>query len=256
MEPTQTMSFAVFGNPDGDAGAPEAVAGNVPVLGFLEPVAEALFADGLGHPMDGGVVGGEAVVEVFDAHVPGLDGAVDEGGVGARAEGIGVDERGLVDELAGVLERTDDGLVGVLAEDAVVFGDGFGEGADVVEVVEQGDAGGLADAEVVFAEGGGHVDEAGAVAGADEAVVQDAEGAGGAGEDGEDRLVGQAEEVGALERGEAFVLFGLLVGRRGGGLRRGGRCSGRRGRGRRHSRCPARRRWRGCRRASRGWWSR
>jgi hypothetical protein len=56
------------------------------------------------------------------------------------------------------------------------------------------------------------VDEAGAVAGADEAIVEDAEGAGGAGEDGEDRLVGQSEEVGALERGEAFVLLGLLVG--------------------------------------------
>ena len=95
--------FPVFRNPHGDAGAPEAVAGDVPVLGFLEPVAEALLADGLRHPMDGVVVGGQLVVQVLHAHVPGLDGAVDERRVGARAEGVRVHERGLVHEFAGVL---------------------------------------------------------------------------------------------------------------------------------------------------------
>ncbi len=204
--------LAVLGDPDGDAGAPEAVAGDVPVLGFLEPVAEALFADGLGDPMDGGVAFGEAVAEIFDADIPGLDGAVDQRGVGARAEGIGVDQGGLVHQLAGVFQRTDDGFVGVLAEDAVEFGDGFGEGADIVEIVAQGDAGGLADAEVVLAEGGGDVHEPGAVLGADEAVIEDAERAGGVVLEGiEDRLVGESEQVGAREGGEGFVLVGFLV---------------------------------------------
>ena len=126
-------------DPDGEAGAPEAVAGDVPVLGVAEPVAEAVGADGLGRPVDGGVVGDEAVVEVLDADVPGVDGAVDEGRVGAVAEGVGVDDGALVDELAVFLEGPDDVLVAVLAEAAAPgLGGGGDEGAGLVHRVLEG----------------------------------------------------------------------------------------------------------------------
>ena len=201
-------------DPDGEAGAPEAVARDVPVARLAEPVAEALLADVLGHPVDGVVVGGEAVVEVFDADVPGVDGAVDERRVGAVAEGVGVDDRRLVDELALGLEALDDVLVAVLAEAAGVVGDGVGEVAGGVERVDEGEhAVLLADAEVVLAVGRRLVDEARAVVGRDVVVVENDEGAFGllVDEIREDWLVGPALEVGALEaRDDLDLLVGLL----------------------------------------------
>ena len=198
----------LLADPDGDAGAPEAVAGDVPVLGVGQPVAEALVADVLGHPADDGVVGGQALVEVLDADVPGLDGAVDEGCVGAVAEGVGVDDGALGDELATVLEAPDDGLVGLLAVEALPLGDLVGELGLDVEGVDEVDAGGAADAVVVLAVGGRLVDDAGAVGGGDVAVDEDLEGVGLVLVVVEDGLVVESAELLALAGPEDGVLVG------------------------------------------------
>ena len=204
-------------DPDRDATAPEAVARNVPVARLLQPVAEALLADVGGRPVDGRVVLRETFVQVFDAHVPGVDRAVDERRVGAVAEGVRVGDCRLVDELALGLEPLDDVLVAVLAEAPLVFGDLVRECAGRVERIDDGlHAGGLADAEVVLAVGRGDVDEARAVVGRHVVVVEDAERALGGlvGVVREDRLVARPLQRVALELGDELVLLRLLEERR------------------------------------------
>jgi len=205
--------LAIFGDPDGNAGPPEPVARDVPVLGVLEPVAEALLADGGGHPMHISVVGGQLVAQIFHTDIPRIDGAIDQRGVGARAEGIGMEQRRLVYELAAVLEGADDFLVGVLAEDAVIFGNGLGEGADIVEVFQKRNAGSFANAEVILTEGRGAMDEAGAVFGGDKAVVEHLEAVLGSGEGREDGFVRQTQQVSTLPVAQNLILFRFLVGR-------------------------------------------
>ncbi len=200
-------------DPHGDAAAPEAVARDVPVARILQPVAEALFAHVRGRPVHRFVVGDELVVQVLDLHVPGVDGAVDERRIRAVAVGIGVHDRGLVDELAFRLEALDDVLVAILAEASLVFGDFRTERRARVQRVDDGvHAGFLADAEVVLAVGGGDVHEARAVVRRDVVVVQHAEGAFGLlrGVVGEDGLVFPALERRTLHFGDDFILLRLF----------------------------------------------
>ena len=200
-------------DPHGDAAAPEAVSGDVPVARLLEPVAEALFAHVVRRPVHARVVLREALVEVLDADVPRVDRAVDERRVGAVAERIGVDDRRLVDELPLGLEALDDVLVAVLAEAALVFGNRVGERAGVVERIGKGrHARFLADAEVVLAVGGGDMDDADAVIGRDVVVVEDAERALRAlvGEVREKRLVLGTLQGIALSFPDELVLIFLL----------------------------------------------
>ena len=200
-------------DPDGDAAAPEAVARNVPITRLAEPVAKALFANVVRRPVDGGVVPFEPLVEILDADIPRIDGAVDERRVGAVAIGVGVRDRRLVDELATPLQILDDVLVAVLAEASLVVGDLVRERARGVERIdERGHAGLTANAEVVLAVSGRDVDEARAVVRRHVIVVENAERAlgGFVGVVGEDRLVARPLERVALERGDDFELLRLL----------------------------------------------
>ena len=155
----------------------------------------------------------ETLVEVFDLDVPRIDRAVDERRVGTVAVGIAVDDRRLVDELAHALELLDDVLVALLAEASLVLGNRIRERAGVVERIDEcGHAGFLADAEVVFTVGRGDMDDAHAVVGRHVVVVEDLERTLGGlvGEVREDRLVGRALQLRALELGDDLILLGLL----------------------------------------------
>ena len=161
--------------------------------------------------MDGAVVGDEAVAQVLHAHIPRLNGAVDQRGVRARAERIRVHQRGLVHQLAGVLEGADDLLIGVLAKLAMELRNSGGELAFIVEIVAKRNAGSLAHAEVVLTECRRHVDESGAVFGADKAIVENLERVGRTGKRREKRLIGQAAQRLARPLGENFVLVRFFV---------------------------------------------
>ena len=59
------------------------------------------------------IIGDEFIAQVFHFDVPGIDGAVDEWGVGAVAEWIAVLDLALMNQLAFIFEAANDGLVGV-----------------------------------------------------------------------------------------------------------------------------------------------
>ena len=101
----------------------------------------------------------------------------------------------LMDQLAAILERLDDRLVGILAELPCVFGHRCGELAVLIERIHQRNTGGAADAVVVLAVGRGHVHDTGAVFGGDKVVVQDLERIGVVRKKVEDRLIFQALAV-------------------------------------------------------------
>ncbi len=152
--------------------------------------------------MDLRIVLRKPLVEVLDANVPRVDGAVDERSVGAVAERIGVGDRRLMDELALGFETLDDVLVAILAEASLVFGNLGGERAGGVERIDNRlHAGFLADTEVILTVSRRDMDDADAVIGRHVVVVKDAEGAFGL-------LIGKIRE-------ERFVLgileFGSLT---------------------------------------------
>ena len=177
-QPTQSMSPS-SAQPDGDAGAPEAVAGQVPVARALQPFAEAAALDVVGHPVDLLVAVDHPLLErlrfafgggdfLVQAQEPVLLGAVQQGHVGAPAMGIAVHE-GLVPEHAPVrLQLLQDVLVRVLGADACPVRNQLGELAFGVQRIEKPQAFLLAQLEILFAEGRRDVHRTGAVLGGDE----------------------------------------------------------------------------------------
>ena len=108
--------------PDGDRGTPEAVATDRPIPGPLEPLAELSVADVLGDPVDLSVRLEQAVGQIGDAHVPGVDGAVDDRGVGPPAVRVVVVVGLVAEHRALRLEVADDlgvGVEDVLADEVV-----------------------------------------------------------------------------------------------------------------------------------------
>lgn len=67
-------------------------------------------------------------LDLLHAHKPGGHRAVDEGRVGAPAEGVGVHDRAAVHQAPRLLEGADDLLVGVLSEEGEATGKGRCEG--------------------------------------------------------------------------------------------------------------------------------
>ena len=66
--------LAIGALPDRQRRAPVALAAEGPVDVVLKPVAEAAFADVVGHPVDGVIELDEAILELAGADVPGVRG--------------------------------------------------------------------------------------------------------------------------------------------------------------------------------------
>ena len=162
------VRVAFFTAPDGQRRAPVAVAAQRPVDVVGEPLAEAPRLDVLGMPDDVVVGLDELVLDRRGPHVPRRLGVVEQGRVAAPAEGIAVLVGLHAEQQAAGLELGADGRVCVFDEDAGPRRDLGDEAALEVDGVDDRQVVLEAHAHVVLAEGGGHVDDAGAVAGRDE----------------------------------------------------------------------------------------
>ncbi len=101
-------------NPDGQRGAPEAVAGDTPVNGIVQPVAHTAITNMIRYPVDLLVACSNTLLDLLHLDVPGWNGTVNYGGVGARTEWVAVLVYLLYVEFAFVLELANDVLVSFL----------------------------------------------------------------------------------------------------------------------------------------------
>ncbi len=163
--------------PDGQRGAPVAVAGEGPVDVVVEPVAEPAVLDGVRVPVGVLVLPQEGVLDRGGADVPGRLGVVEQRGVAAPAVRVAVLVGQVPEEQAAGLQVGDQGLVGLLEELAADEVEVLLEGAVRADRVDHRQVVRLAGLEVVLTEGGGLVDEAGAVLGGDVLGVDDDVGA-------------------------------------------------------------------------------
>ena len=165
----------------------------------------------LGHPVNLRIIGEHLFAQIFHANIPGIDGSVDQRGVGALAEGIAVLDGGLMDQFAFVLKALNDRFVGVFAELPFVVRNLRGEFAVDVERLDERDAGGGADAVVVLTVSRRHMNDARSIFGGNKFVGQNAEGVLVALEVVEQRLIGQPGKLRTLELFEDFVLLLFFV---------------------------------------------
>ena len=194
--------------PDGQGRAPVAVAAERPVDVAGQPLAEAPVLDVLRVP-DHVVVGGdELVLDRRGADVPGGLGVVEQRRVAAPAERVAVLVGLDAEQQAALLELVRDGRVGVLDEDAGPRRDLGDELALEVDGVDDRQVVLHADAHVVLAERRRDVDDAGAVGGGDVVAADDEVGALVRLHVVEQRLVLEAEQLGA---GELAQHLGLLA---------------------------------------------
>ena len=210
----------VVGLPHRHRAAPEAVAGDRPVAGVLQPLAELAVLDVVGHPADVLVELHQALLDLGHLDEPRRDALVDQRlpaapavrvgvvvGLAAHQDGAGRDRAALL-ALRGGLEVVDDLEVGVEDLHALVVGDREGEAAVLADRHDRLDALAVGDDLVVLTEGAGGVHQPGAVGGRDELGGHEAEGALVAGVVGERRGVGAADEVGALCRADDVASSG------------------------------------------------
>ena len=186
-------------DPERDARPPEAVPGHVPVHRVSQPVPEARLSDGAGDPVHLCVVRDEVIPDVLDLHVPSVDRAVDERGVRPLAEGIAVGQGRVREELPGVLQAADDGLVGLLAVRPCEVWGLLGEARLCVERVDELEPLAGADSVVILAVSGRHVDDPCALRGGDEVIPKDLERTLRVLEEGEQRLIAPADERCSLQ---------------------------------------------------------
>ena len=222
--------FGVVALPHRDGGPPVAVAGDRPVPGALEPLAELAVLDIARHPVDLLVQLQHPLALVGDLHEPGADRLVDQRVPAAPAVGVGVDVAALAQQSALAAQVPDDRAVRL--ED-LQPGDVVQRGAAEVLVElgalvdrdDHGDAVGGVDLLVLLTEGSGLVDHAGAVSGGDVVGHGDDPGVLGApllavgGVDVPQRLVGHVLQLGAGElalRGRGQSALGVVVAELGG----------------------------------------
>ena len=148
--------------PDGDGRAPIAFPGDGPIHIVPQPFAEPALPDVVGIPVNGAVVADQAVFVGGGADVPRGFGVVEEGGVAAPAEGIGVAVDVAVVEEAAVGQILHNGVIGVFDE---LAGKGIAAGNDAAQVhrLDKGQFPVAAQAQVLIAKGRGDVNQAGAV---------------------------------------------------------------------------------------------
>ena len=90
-------------------------------------------------------------MKIFHAHIPRINGAIDEGRIGAVAERIRVDYRRLMDELALSLKKLDNILIAIFAEAALKFSNRICKRARLIERIGKSrNSSLLADAEVIL----------------------------------------------------------------------------------------------------------
>ena len=188
--------------------APEPVAGDRPVAGVLQPLAELAVLDVLGHPVDLLVELEHPLLERRHLDEPGRDALVDQGLAAAPAVRVGVvvglaaqqhrarrDRAGLPPG-GGGLEVVDDLQVGVEDQHPGVVVDRLGEPAVLADRHHRLDALAVGDLLVDLSEGAGAVHQPGAVRRGDGLVRRhDAERVLVPGVVGERRRVGQPEQV-------------------------------------------------------------
>ena len=200
----------VVGLPHRDRAAPEAVAGDRPVAGVLQPLAELAVLDVVGDPADLLVERDQALLDLGHLDEPRRDALVDQRlpaapavrvgvvvGLAAHEDRAGRDAAGLALAPRGRLEVVDHVEVGVEDLHALVVGDREGEAAVLADRHDRLDALAVGDDLVVLTEGAGGVHQPGAVRGRDELGGHQAEGALVAGVVAERRGVLQADQVGA-----------------------------------------------------------
>ena len=160
--------------PHRDRRAEVPVAGDRPVTGARDPLAELAVLDVLRHPVDLLVELAHPVPELRDADEPAGHRLIDQRVAAAPAVRVGVLVARLTEQPALVLQELRQRLVRVEHLQALDIADGREEARAVVDGDDHRDAGGLADALVVLAVGRSLVHDAGAVLGADVVVHEDA----------------------------------------------------------------------------------
>ena len=159
-------------DPDGQRGAPIALARDAPVNDVLQEVAHAAFLDILRHPVDGTVVGDQLIAHGGHLDEPGFARVVQKRRVAAPAEGVIMRELHRLDEVSALLELGEDIRIAILDEAAFPLR-ALGKAALRVHQLHERQVVGMTHAAVVFAERGRDMDDAHAVGQRDIAVGND-----------------------------------------------------------------------------------
>ncbi len=170
------VAVAAAAGPDRQRSAPVALAGDAPVDHVLEEVAEPTIADGFRNPVDGGVVLKQVVAYGGHAHKPGIARVVDQGGVAAPAERVGMLVRHRLDQKAFPAQPPDQALVRFFAELAGKIADLRRHGAVFADQLDKRQVIAAADTGVVFAKRRRDVHDAGAVGQGHVTVCRDIKG--------------------------------------------------------------------------------
>ena len=192
--------LTVLAGPDGERRTPVAVTRDVPVTSVAQPVMETLLLDERGHPVGELVVGHQAVFDGRHADEPGADSTVDQRSIGTIAEGVAVDDAGLLHQTTFRLQTSHDVVIALLDIASFVIRHLAIE--VTAEVHRAGDlATQLNDAVrnthtvIVLSETGSAVDNTGTAVVGDVSVTDNAEGVRPVLEVGEERLVTTTHQI-------------------------------------------------------------
>ena len=194
---------AILADPDGQRRAPIALAGEAPVDHILQEIAHAAVLDVVGHPVDGLVVGQQAVAQLGHADEPGGARVIDQRRVAAPAEGVIVRVGLLFHQKAAAFQIGDDHGIGLFHEHARPGG--FpGHAALGVHQLHEGQVVFAAHARIVLAKGGRDVHDARAVRQRDIIASDHAPGGLFRLDKAIQRLILHAGQLAALHGGEDF----------------------------------------------------
>ena len=187
---------ASLADPDRQRRSPVAGPREVPVDEVLQPVAHPAVADVLGLPVDAPVVLDQPLLHRRGPDEPGGERVVEQRGVAAPAEGIGVADLARLVEPALGLEVGDDPRVGVLDEETAIAGLPLEEAPVEADHVADRDPLPAAQLQVGLAVGGRGVDDPGPLLHRNQPGSRQHQEGPALGEHvGEERLVGAADQV-------------------------------------------------------------